>query len=155
MSSLEKPQPGWGFRPFNRHGLILTIAGIAYILTGWTYILSPLTESRKEALAVALSYYPIGVWGMLFVFVGFMAVISSRWPRVSKSWGYAAMTGLSAGWSATYAAGVMFEDAPRGNLTAVLQWGLLAFLWWAIPGLVSPDKTVVVVVRDEGKRRSD
>jgi hypothetical protein len=143
----------WGLRPYNRHSLILTIAGISYMLTGSTYILSALTPARKQALAVALRWFPIEIWGMIFVLVGLMAAFSSRWPRLSKSWGYAVLTGLSAGWSATYAAGVIFEGAPSGNISAVLQWGLLAFLWWAIPGLVSPDKTVIVVVNADGEAR--
>lgn len=143
----------WGFRPFNRHSLILTIAGIAYILAGTTYIFPDLTPARKQALAVALKWFPVQVWGFIFVIVGIMAIMSSRWPRLSASWGYAFLTGLSAGWSATYAAGVIFEDAPIGNFSAVLSWALLAFLWWAVPGLVSPDKTVVVVIDDAERRR--
>jgi hypothetical protein len=144
-----------GLRSYNRHSLILTIAGISYMLTGSTYILSSLTPSRKLALAVALRWFSIDTWGALFVIIGLLAVLSSRWPKPYKSWGYAVLTGLSAGWSATYAAGVIFEDAPVGNFSVVLQWGLLAFLWWAIPGLVSPDKTVVVVVNADGERDRD
>jgi hypothetical protein len=154
----KRPHLGWQYhlfnvRPYNRHSLILTVAGICYMLTGSTYILSELTSTRKQALAVALRWFSIETWGTIFILVGLMAVVSSRWPRIFKSWGYAILTGLSAGWSATYAAGVIFEHAPVGNMSAVLQWGLLAFLWWAIPGLVSPDKTVVVVVNADGEAR--
>jgi hypothetical protein len=155
---LRHPHLGWkhhllSVRPFNRHSLILTISGSGYMLTGATYVLSSPTPSRKVALAVALRWFPLEVWGMLFILIGLMAIASSRWPRLSDSWGYAVLTAASAGWAATYAAGVLFEESPIGNLTGTVQWGLLAFLWWAIPGLVTPDKTVVAVVKDNGEHR--
>lgn len=140
----------WGIRPFKRHSLVLMVAGIAYMLTGLTYILAEPTESRKLALVVAFNFFPIEFWGSVFVLIGFLAFVSSRWPPVTDTWGYMVLSALSAGWSATYAAGVIFQHSPISNLTGALNWGLLAFLWWAISGFVNPDKTVVVVINDEG-----
>ena len=142
----------WGMRPFKRHSLILMVAGVFYTLTGLTYIWANPTLNRKIALQVALSVYPIEFWGSIFILVGLLAIFSSRWPPVAETWGYSVLAGLSAGWSATYAAGVIFGNSPISNLTATLQWGLLAFLWLTIPGLVNPDKTVVVVIKDDDKR---
>lgn len=139
-----------GLRPFKRHSLVLLVSGMAYVCVGLTYIVPNTTEARKLALTVALKWFPIEFWGSIFVVVGLMAMISSRWPKASDSWGYALLTGLSAGWSATYAAGVIFDHSPVGNLSQTLVWGLLAFLWWAISGFVNPDKTVVVVITDDG-----
>lgn len=140
----------WGFRPFKRHGIVLMVAGTFYMLTGVVYILTTPTASRNVALQVALDFAPIEFWGGVFVLMGLLAFISSRWPPVTDTWGYMVLAALSAGWSATYTWGVIFENAPTGNLSATLQWGLLAFLWWAVPGFVEPDKTVVVVINDEG-----
>lgn len=139
----------FGFRPFKRHSLVLTVAGICYILTGLTYIYAVPTENRKIALQIAFAWFPIEFWGMVFIIVGALAIVSSRWPKLSDSWGYALLTALSGGWAATYAAGVIFEDSPISNLTGALNWGLLAFIWWAISGFVNPDKTVVVVITDD------
>ena len=145
----------WGnlgaFRPYKRHGLVLTVAGFAYILTGLTYIFAEPTPNRKIALQIAFKWFPIEFWGSVFIVVGFLAIASSRWPKFSDSWGYMLLTGLSAGWSATYLMGVIIEDSPISNLTGALNWGLLAFLWWAISGFVNPDKTVVVVITDDGQ----
>lgn len=140
----------WGIRPFKRHGLVLLVGGIFYMMTGITYILAEPTENRKVALQIALNIFPIEFWGSVFIIVGFLSILSSRWPAVVESWGYALLCGLSIGWSATYAMGVIFEDSPISNLTGSVNWGLLAFLWWALPGFVSPDKTVVVVITDDG-----
>jgi hypothetical protein len=142
----------FGFRPFKRHGLVLTVAGICYILTGLTYVYAKPTPARKIALQIAFAWFPIELWGTVFVIVGALAVLSSRWPVISDSWGYALLTGLAGGWAATYAAGVMLGNSPISNLTGALQWGLQAFIWWAISGFVNPDKTVVVVITDDDKR---
>jgi hypothetical protein len=145
----------WGVRPFKRHSLVLLVGGIAYVLVGLTYILAKPTPSRKLALVLALRWFPVEFWGGLFIFAGLLAILSARWPPVADTWGYTVLTALSAGWSATYAAGVIFEKSPTINLTAVLNWGLLAFLWWAVSGFVNPDKTVVVVVdKDDDNRNS-
>lgn len=136
----------WGIRPFKRHSLVLMVGGLFYIATGIIYIWSTPTVARRQALVIALRWFPIEFWGGVFVFCGVMAFISSRWPPVVESWGYMVLAGLSAGWSGTYALGVIFDQSPIGNLTISLQWGLLAFLWWALPGFVNPDKTVVVVL---------
>lgn len=142
----------WGIRPFKRHSLVLMVGGAAYICTGLVYIWSTPTHDRQVALQVAFNWFPITFWGSVFVAVGLLAFLSSRWPPVAETWGYMVLAALSAGWSATYAAGVIFEDSPISNLTGALNWGLMAFLWWATPGFVTPDKTVVVVINDDGNR---
>lgn len=141
----------WGVRPFKRHSLVLMVAGGFYMCIGLTYIWTESTTSREIALQVAFNWFPIEFWGSIFMLAGLLSFVSSRWPPVTETWGYMVLAGLSAGWSATYAAGVIFEDSPVSNLAGALNWGLLAFLWWAISGLVSPDKTVVVVINDDGR----
>jgi hypothetical protein len=129
----KRPHLGWRYhlfnvRPYNRHSLILSVAGLCYMLTGATYISAAPTPARKAALAVALRWFPIEIWGMIFVIVGLLVVISSRWPRVSDSWGYALLTGLSAGWSATYAAGVIFEACANWQLYRGTAMGVASVL---------------------------
>lgn len=140
----------YGVRPWRRHSLILLVAGMVYVSIGLTYIFAVPTPGRKVALSIALAWFPIEYWGSIFVIVGFLAIFSSRWPPVAETWGYAVLSGLSAGWGATYLAGIAFKHSPTSNLSIALLWCLLAFLWIAISGLVNPDKTVVVVINDRG-----
>jgi hypothetical protein len=128
------------------------VAGFGYMLNGIVYILSEPTRNSEIALVIAFEWFPIEFWGLVFVISGLIAVISSRWPPIAETWGYLPLTGLSAGWAATYAAGVILDDSPISNLSGTLTWGLLAFVWLAVPGLVNPDKTVVVVITDDDKR---
>lgn len=139
----------WGIRPWRRHSLVLVVAGLAYVMIGSSYILVEPTEARKDALVIALSWFPIEFWGAIWILVGLAAIISSRWPPVIERWGYAILTGFSAGWSATYLTGIIFEDSPWSNLQSVVIWGLVAFLWWAISGLVNPTDTVVVIPHEQ------
>jgi hypothetical protein len=70
---------------------------------------------------------------------GALAILSSRWPPISKTWGYMVLTGLSAGWAAFFALSVICGPSPVANLSNTLSWGLIAFLWWAISGLLNPN----------------
>lgn len=131
-------------RPFKRHSLVLLVAGIVYVIQGFGLILTLPTSTRLEGLTVALLWFPLDFWGGVWIGVGLLATISSRWPPVFESWGYMVLTALASGWSATYLAGIVFFDTQMTNLSGVLGWGLVAFLWWAVSGLLNPDKEAVV-----------
>lgn len=139
----------WGLRPFRRHSLVLVVAGLAYVSIGNTYILTVPTDSRKQALVIALSWFPIEFWGTIWILVGIAAILSARWPPAAERWGYVMLTALSAGWSATYLTGIVFAHSPAANIYSVIVWALVAFLWWAIGGLVNPMDTVVVIKNGE------
>lgn len=128
----------WGLRPWRRHSLVVLVAGCAYIGIGATYILTEPVASRSSSLALALNLMPMSAWGVVWIAVGTLAIISSRWPPASETWGYSTLSGLSAWWAACYALGVVM-GAPSQSASNALLWGLVAFLWWAIAGLWNPD----------------
>lgn len=140
---MQPTHPWRGIRPWKRHSLVLLVAGAVYVFVGLSYIAAEERRSREIALQIALSWWSLETWGFVFMGAGLLAIISSRWPPVSETWGYFVLTGLSAGWSAFYLTGMIFADSPSSNISAFLTWGLIAFLWWAISGLVNP--TVVLV----------
>jgi hypothetical protein len=125
-------------RPWQRHSLVLAVAGTVYILVGVSYIVSTPTPSREISLSLALAWMSFPAWGFVWMVVGSLAILSSRWPPASETWGYTTMTGLAAAWSAFYILGICFFDAPKQGFSGVLVWGLVAFMWWAISGLVNP-----------------
>lgn len=128
----------WGLRPWKRHGLVLLVAGLVFVGIGTSYILAEPTPARAKALYLALMWLPVETWGGIFMFAGFLSIISSRWPPVSKTWGYMVLTGLSAGWATFYLVDILFFDSPWTNISGTLSWGLVAFMWWAISGLRNP-----------------
>lgn len=132
-----------GLRPWSRHGLILVVAGFLYVLVGFQYMLAPPSAGRNSALKVILEIAPLQVWGGLFILAGLLSIVSSRWPPMSNAWGYMVLAGLSAGWAATHLTGILFFHAPGATSTQVILWGCLGFMWWAISGLLNPDKTAV------------
>jgi len=133
-----------GLRPWKRHGLVLLVAGLVYVGIGMSYILTEPTPSRSIALVVALKWWSIRGWGGVFMFAGFLAIISSRWPPISKTWGYMVLTGLTAGWSMFYLVGILFFHSPWANVSGTLIWGLVAFMWWAISGLRNPGEEQIL-----------
>lgn len=134
-----------GVRPWVRHSLVLMVAGLAYLCRGFLYLTTEPTHEQNTSLTVALDKAPMWVWGSAFMATGLMAIISSRWPPVAEKWGYMVLTGLSSGWSATYLTGVIFEHTALTNLGGAVIWALLAFMWWAVSGLVNPGQAVVII----------
>lgn len=143
------PRHPWGVRPWTRHSLVLMVAGLIYASIGVAYRNLDVSEERLAALQVALSLWPLEIWGDIFLVSGILAFISSRWPVVAETWGYIVLTGLSAAWGATYAMGVILGESPGSNYTTAALWSLVAFMWWAISGLLNPEK-----VRGPAKRGS-
>lgn len=131
-----------GFRPWQRHSLVLMVAGMVYVMIGISYIIAKPIDSRLVALEYALKWFSLDIWGIWFIITGLMSMLSSRWPPISKTWGYTMLTGLSSAWSGFYLAGILFGHSPIQNVSGVLSWGLIAFLWWAISGLINPDEGV-------------
>lgn len=132
-----------GVRPWTRHSLVLVVAGLVYVGIGLAFFRVPeLTEKEYRTIEVALRFMPLHGWGMVFLGTGLSAILSARWPPTAEKWGYSALTGLSSGWAAVYALSYIFGDAPINNLTSTLVWSLMAFLWWAISGLLNPSSAV-------------
>jgi hypothetical protein len=144
------PHPWRGVRPFRRHSLVLLVAGFVYVAFGFTLVFIERTRAQERAIEVALDRWPAEVWGVIWVIAGCLAIVSSKWPPISETWGYFVLTGLSAGWATIYATGVIFEGSPTSNLSGTLVWGLVAFLWWAISGLVNPETLVTPVPSENG-----
>jgi hypothetical protein len=130
--------PWWGVRPFERHSLVLLVAGMVYLAIGGSFFNLTPSPNRDLALHYALQVMGYEQWGLVFIFAGVLAIISSRYPPISETWGYQALTGLSAGWGSFYALGVIIGESPASNMIGFLTWGLFGFLWWAISGLVNP-----------------
>ncbi len=137
-----------GVRPWGRHSLVLVVGGLFYVGTGIADIFTELPPLREEALVVALHFVSIDIWGIIFILVGLMSILSAKWPIFAPSWGYIAMTGLAAAWGSSYLMGVLFYGAELVFLTTASSWGLVAFSWWAISGLVNPVKVIVLVVKN-------
>lgn len=125
--------------PPSKHTRVLVAAGLSYVGIGFTYVVAEPSRSREQALAIALQLFPIQLWGWIFASIGIVTIISSRWPPVTKRWGYALVTGAAAGWAATYALGVVIRDSPPQNLSGALLWANFAYLWYVVSGLPELD----------------
>lgn len=141
MTSKRLPRinPSWfRVRPWTKHSQILMAGGWGLIATGIGYLYIIPGGPRWEALVVARKLMPIDAWALVWVLVGLLAIISSRWPPASEKWGYMVLTGHCSAWSAFHLVGLPFIDEWQSSFISVVVWGLLAFLWWAIGGLNNP-----------------
>ena len=132
-----------GFRPWTRHSTVLLVAGLFYFFLGASYIIGNQQQSdgkTGDALARAVYWLSWDAWGSVWIIVGLLTILSTVWPPISKTWGYSIMTGLAAAWAGFYAVGVFLLDAPAWQISGALVWGFIAFMWWAISGLIDPDE---------------
>jgi biotin transporter BioY len=138
---LRFKRSAFALRPWQRHSLVLTVAGFVYVCLGIIYLAVPLTADRAGGLRLALRLTggSIAPWAIAWIVVGTLALTSTRWPPSSKTWGYTALTALAALWGSVYGLGVLFLHAPHAGLSGAFVWFLVAFLWWAISGLTNPD----------------
>jgi hypothetical protein len=139
MWSIPVPRRLLHLRPWRRHSFVLVVAGVVYICYGAALAAVPPSDVRLISFRLAVELMPTRAWGIVWIIVGLLAVASARWPPQSETWGYAAMSGLAAFWSAVIGLGIVFMDTPTQGITGVLVWALMAFMWWAISGLVNPD----------------
>lgn len=131
--------PWYYFKPWNRHGLILSVAGPLYIAIGVMFTIQPPSATREENLKMALVLLPYAGWGIVFIIVGCVTIISARWPAAPKSLGYSVLTGLSAAWAGFHIFGGISADNAV-YIASGFAWALAAFMWWAVSGLVAPPK---------------
>lgn len=147
--------PWVGLRPWKRHSLVLLVAGLIFCMIGFSYTVSEVAPARQQALYVALKWMPMPGWGAVFIFAGLLAILSSRWPPISKTWGYMVLTGLSAGWAAFYFVAIVIGESPIANISGTFSWGLIGFMWWAISGLLNPNDVRLqagIVINDSDPR---
>lgn len=152
---MDYMHPWRDIRPWKRHSLALLVAGGVYIVLGFAYISTGLTPESAAGLHLALEWTTIDTWGYIFVLAGIMAVVSSRWPPISETWGYTVLTTLSVGWSMFYLAGIVFFEAPAVNWRGVITFGLLGFLWWVIAGLQNPGDLEALVAKCEACQKEN
>lgn len=139
------PRSFWGLRrEWKRHDVILCVGGLLYILIGVYYTGTRNAQGRFVSLEILLRVAPMTFWGGVFIFAGLLSIISSRWPPFAETWGYVVLTSISGGWATAYLMGILFAKAPFTNIISTIVWGLFSFVWWAVSGLLNPDKTAVV-----------
>ena len=137
-----------GLRPWKRHSFILAVAAVIYVMYGLTMIIQEPSPHRASGLALALRWMDLYYWGWVWVIIGMLTFISTRWPPASETWGYSAMAGLSALWGGFYALSMLFLQAPATGMIGMLIWTLVAFVWWGISGLRNPEDHLVPIPID-------
>lgn len=135
----------FSLKPWDRHSGILVVAGVAYMVIGGLYILDVQSQTQYEAMYYALRIMSFNAWGCGFILIGLTSILSARWPNWPKAWGYVVLTGWSSAWSMFFIAGALLTEARIVYFSMGALWALLAFLWWAVSGLVSPSKNEEVL----------
>lgn len=134
MRHKKSREPHW-----SRHSLILIMAGLIYIGLGYSFITAPGYVGKDPSLHSALRLLSMDDWGVVYIFTGGLAFSAAFAPLGKKTWGYMVLTALSSAWAFLYVLSVFTGGAPKLTLLSSLIWLLLAFIWWAVAGLLSPE----------------
>jgi hypothetical protein len=126
-------------RNWTRHSIVLGVSGLIYAGIGFSFIYAPGYVGKDPSLWMALKYLTLSQWGLIYLGVGFLATFAGTFPIGKKTWGYMALTSLSSVWAFCYVLSVVFGGAPKRTVLSALVWSLVAFLWWAVSGLLSPE----------------
>lgn len=119
---------------------MLAGASLVYIGYGAGLVFMEPAEGKLVALRDLFMIAPPLVWGVLFALVGFFALLSTRWPRGHANWGYVVMCGWAAFWAGAYGIPLLFFGAQWDlSIPGALVWSMIAYLWWGISGLISPE----------------
>lgn len=128
-------------RPWNRHSLVIATLSTLYLLLGTVWLSTPVTESRRTQLALLLHWSDGSMtpWALIWILIGCLGLLSTRWPPGYDRWGYIVLGMHSTGWGFVALAGPVLYGTPWGiGLAGALVWGAFAFLIWAISGLTAP-----------------
>ena len=129
-------------RPWQQHSHVLAVAGGVYVTYGAVALILADPTARTSSRGIA-DLIPAGIWGALWIAVGLLALVSTRWPPGSKTWGYTALSSLAAWWAACYLTGA-FIGTGTFQPGGAIVWALVAYLWYAVAGLVNPDDVVPI-----------
>lgn len=135
-------------RHWTRHSLVLSVAGLIYVGIGVAFILSPGYVGKDPSLKVALQWLSLTGWGVVYIVCGSLGMLAGFAPVGKKTFGYMILTGLSSLWAGFYVMSVIFGEAPKLTLLSGLIWILLAFIWWAVSGLISPEHLKAMMSND-------
>lgn len=136
-------------RRWTRHSLVLVGAGLVYVGIGVAFILAPGYVGKDPSLKSALRLLTLDQWGIVYILIGTIALISAFLASGRKIWGYMVLTALSSAWAFLYVMSTFLNDAPKITLLSGLLWLLLAFIWWAVSGLISPEHVEKMVRNDD------
>lgn len=124
---------------WTRHSLVLIVAGLIYVGIGYAFIASPGYVGKDPSLKSALRLLTLDQWGLVYICTGLFAMGAAFSPIGKKTWGYMILTAISSAWAMLYVMSVVSGGAPKITLLSSLIWLLLAFIWWAVSGLLSPE----------------
>lgn len=119
--------------------MVLVMAGLIYVGLGYSFITAPGYVGKDPSLHSALRLLSMDGWGIVYMACGALAAISAFSPIGKKAWGYMILTANSSVWAFLYILSVFTGGAPKLTFLSSLIWLLLAFIWWAVSGLLSPE----------------
>lgn len=127
-----------GYTALRSGWVVLGVLGLATIARGAFYL--PAVVRESDRLPTVERFAPLGVWALVWISVGSIAVICAV-RRRHLGLGVTVITALPAGWGALYIGGWMAGWSQAGYVTA-LTYLLVSFLTLAYYSRIDLDEQV-------------
>ena len=146
----KKTPLGAAFRrpwPSTRRGLKLWLFSFVIAMKGFVYTQTPPGTSSDSALRVITENLnvPLAVCGVVIIALCAFAIFCSYSHHGRDRFGFVALVGFSAMWSAAYAVSRFILDAPHAASQGALSWFVIAGLLLVVAG--DPEPPIVDLER--------
>lgn len=117
--------------PSTRRGLKLWVLAIMIGIKGAGYAVGKTSNSTESSLRLITERLniPLSAFGVVMLTLCLFAAVTAYSRHGRDRWGYMALVGFGFGWSACFAVGPLFLDAPnyawQGALNAAIFGGFL------------------------------
>ena len=107
----------------------LLVLGTGLLLRGMSYL--PHFVGDSPSSHPAEGFFPIHVWGAIWIVVGLACLVATVWDRVAPV-AIGAGVGLHAIWAMSFLADSIIEQSPRGWIPAVSYASIAILVMWAV-----------------------
>ncbi len=107
----------------------LLILGAGLLLRGLSYM--PCLMGDSPSSHPAEGFFPIQVWGVIWIVVGIACLVATVWERAAPA-AIGAGVGLHAIWAMSFVADSIIDHSPRGWLPAVGYASTALLVLWAV-----------------------
>ena len=107
----------------------LLILGAGLVLRGVSYL--PHFGGDNLSSHPAEGFFPIHVWGVIWIVVGLACLVATVWDRAAPA-AIGAGVGLHAIWAMSFVADSIIDNSPRGWIPAIGYASVALLVMWAV-----------------------
>lgn len=119
-----------------RRGAFLLTNGCIFAVIGAALVVLPVPDSSQSGYRFATTLMPLQWWGVVWMAVAAVGIVTSRWPVGKDVYGFGVLTGWSLLWAAMAVMSTILDDSGRGWYLGVI-WASFGVQLMIVAGMDS------------------